>query len=90
VQLSRNPYIELFYASLGLFAGIALGVGPFTVFSHASAIELVALFGLATIAFVVTGRLGTRAFRRLPWWHAARAEARRSGGPMPTDLQFLG
>jgi len=90
VVRARSPYLQLFLASLGLLVFVGCTVGPFTTLRHASVPELIMLYVLAAVSLGASGFLIVRNCRRLRWWHAARAQAKRDGGPMPEDLQILG
>ena len=90
VVRTRNPYIHLLLAGLILVASILTGSMPFLRLEEPPISLTALMIVLGALGLALSGILGRRVWRRLPWWHAARAQAKRDGGPMPEDLQILG
>ena len=83
----RNPYAQILFGLLVVFIGAfqTLALGPDV--DYWNRIWLTALgAGVALVGFFV---LVLRGMRRVGWWHAARAEVRRRGESIPTELGFF-
>lgn len=90
VLKTRNPYIQMAFGLFGVFAGVAIVVSFYTTMRDQSWGMTIALFVIAVLLFALGAILAVRGFRRLRWWHAARAQAIRDGGPIPEELHFIG
>lgn len=89
VFASRNPFVQ-FVAGLLLLAAAVIGFVSFSKLASSPPALQVVIMVLLVVLALGSAALVFVGARRMRWWLAARAQAKRDGGSLPSDLETFG
>jgi hypothetical protein len=87
VNRTSNPYFQIGLGIGAIVLGIACAIFPLAGLSSSGAAANVVLVIVALALIGVGIWVAIHGARRRSWWVAARAEARRTGQPLPDQLK---